>query len=177
MGAIRQLSGVSQTQGVEAIRRKRQQESEWPYEYLFAPPNSITVNGAYGPLGIQYVAVPAPGSTVTIATFQIPSSLEFVMHAVWLTFAGSFIPGDSLFSVTVNPGGGVQSNPVQGLINVPIPLGAWTTGRPWEFDRPYLFEPYDILSATAKNVNLSAGPPNYYVAGFFGYVIPVGDLR
>lgn len=175
MSALRQFSGADAARAAEKVRQERAKQSSWPYEYLFAPPDSIPING--GTLGVQTAAVPAAGSTVTIATFLVPSGFRFIMQAIWLCFEGTFLPGDSLFTVTCNPNSGAQSNPVQGLINVPIPLGSWKFGMAWEFDRPYEFAALDFLTAVGKNVNLAPGPPNQYVAGFFGYLLPSLDRR
>ena len=175
MSALRVLSGSDAMRAAEDLRRQKAKESDWPYEHLFPPRNSIPVNG--GTTGVQAANVPAAGGTAVIATFQVPSGFKFIMTGIWQCFNGVFVPGDSLWTLTVNPAGGAQANPVQGLIQVPVPLGSWVYGVPWLFERPYEFAPLDLLSDSAKNVNLSAGPPNQYVSGFFGYLLPSTSSR
>lgn len=175
MSAIRQLSAAPSVRAAEELRQKRERESAWPYEHEFPPVVSEVVNG--GTQGPVATPVPAPGSTVTIATFLVPSGQKFFMLGIWLCFDGAFNPGDSLFTVTENPNGGSQANPVQGLIQVPVPLGSWKNGTMWMFERAYEFASLSLLTAMAKNVNLTSPNTNSYVAGFFGYLVPSTDPR
>lgn len=166
----RNLVGPALVRGLDKEREVLARRESWPYEYLFAPPNSIPVHGSEQ--GIQAVPVPLGGASVVICAYQVPEGFRFIMDSILESFNGAFVPGDSLFTVTVNPNGGPQANPVQGLIQTPVPLGAWEYGVLWPLERPYEFASLDILSMSGFNVNLSQGPPNYYVGGFFGWLIP-----
>lgn len=168
--AVRQLSGPDAMRAAEELRQKQNREKRWPYEFLFPPPESLPVNG--GSQGVGFVAVPNAPGPVTVAQFQVQSGFRFIMTGILQAYDdGVFLPGDTLWTVTVNPQGGVQANPVQGLIQSPVPMGSWKFGTgPWHFDRPYEFAPLDLISSVANNVSLaSAGS---YVSGFFGYLIP-----
>ena len=157
------LSGPTAVKALEKVRQAEQNKNAWPYEHLFPPPNSIPVHQ------IGYAAVPAGGSSALVATYQVPEGFRFIMESILESYSGTFDPGDTLFTVQVNAGGGAQSTFVQGLIQTPVPLGAWEYGVRWYFDRPYEFSSLDLLSITAANVNLQGGS---YVGGFFGYLLP-----
>jgi hypothetical protein len=170
MSALPQnLRGPALVKGLDKERQHKSNQDLWPYPHLFPPPASIPVHGSL--TGLQAVAVPAGGSSVVICSYQVPEGFRFIMQAILESFAGIFIPGDSLFTVMVNPGGGPQATYVQGLINTPVPLGSWQYGIQWPFERPYEFASLDLITMNGLNVNLTQGPPNQYVGGFFGYLI------
>ena len=164
------LAGPALVKGLEKERQSRLQKDLWPYEHLFPPPNSIPVHGS--DLGIQTGAVPLAAASVVFCIYQVPEGFKFIMDSILMAYSGAFNPGDSFFTVTVNPNGGPQATFVQGLIRSPITLGAWQYGTRWFFDRPYEFSALDILQANALNVNIPSPANNSYVGGFFGYLIP-----
>jgi hypothetical protein len=61
---------------------------------------------------------------------------------------------------------------IQGLQNIPFPLGSWVHGRWWPFRMPYYFEPLTVIRSKVLNVNLGAGPPGIFTSGLFGYLVP-----
>jgi len=171
MSAVpRILSGADAARAADKLRRANERRAAWPYFHLEPPPDAIPVNQIGAP-----VDVPAAGSSVQVFSYLVPSNFKFVMQGIIQSLgfqAGfAFNAGDSLWTVTVNPNNGVQSNPVQGLINTPIPLGSWLFGTWWRFPMPYVFSGLDLISSVATNINLNAGPPNVYLTGFLGYLI------
>lgn len=158
-----------------AIRRREAadlRKDAWPYTHLFPPPDADTVHGS--DLGIQAVAVPASGAQVVACSYLVPSGNRFIMAGILQDFEGTFIPGDTSWTVFENPNNGKQANPVQGLINTKVPLGSWRYGTIWPFFMPYEFAPLTLLRSIATNgtPGLNAGPPNQYVTGFFGWLVP-----
>ena len=63
----------------------------------------------------------------------------------------------------------VQGQPIQGLIQTPVPLGSFLRGVKWPLPRAYEFAPFTILRSTVVNQTLAGGA---FVSGFFGYLVP-----
>ena len=162
------VSGPEATRAADQLRRASERRSSWPYDKLEAPPEAIDVNR------IGTAVVDAAGVTTTIVSLLVPAGYRFILQALWLCAPNSltFVPGDALFSIFVNPNNGVQSRPEQDLVNLPVPLGMWQFGIYHVLRQPREFAGLDLITAQAVNVNLSAGPPNAYVAGLFGYRLP-----
>lgn len=146
-------------------------ERVWPV-YAGSFPDSLVVNQ------IAYAAVPAQGSSVVVLAYTVPTGNRFIMSSMWQCYSGgigtAFNPGDTLWTVDTNNASATdyQGNFVQGLVQVPVPLGSWQYGVKHWFDRPYEFEALDLIQSHAFNVNLTAGAPNLYVSGFFGLLVP-----
>jgi len=173
----RTFTAVDSSNAAEALRKKRAQQSDWPYVHLFPPPNSITVHQISPP-----VAVPAKGARAVVLSYQVPTGFRFFMPGILESFSGgAFNPGDLLWTVTVNQPTGIadtQGAPVQGLVNVPVPLGSWTFGTQWPFVRPYEFDEDSVVRSVCLNStgNVAAGAPNLLVSGFFGFLVPTLEL-
>lgn len=165
------LLGRDAVRAGRKIAEKHTRKSDWPYVHIFPPPEAIPVHGS--DTGIQTVAVGLAGATATVCTYLVPSGFRFYMAGILQDYEGTFNPGDTLWTVKVNPNNGLQSRPVQGLVNQPVPMGSWRYGTIWPFLRAYEFEPLDFIQSLAKNVGLAAGPPNTYVSGFFGWLLEV----
>jgi hypothetical protein len=163
------LSGADATRALDLTRDPDPNKTAWPYVHVFPPPNSRPVHQ------IGTVAVPAQAATVTVLAYQVPSGFRFIMEAILQAYTpGAFVPGDALWTVDLNAPVGIadiQGAVIQGLTRIPIPLGSWLLGTQWKFARAYEFEPLSLLQSKARNVNLVAGAPNYFVSGFFGYLI------
>lgn len=175
MTPARSLVGIDATRAADRVRQQKRNQDDWPYVHLFPPPNSIPVNQTAS------VVVPAMGSTVTVLTYSVPDGMRLILRGILQAYSGgAFNPGDGLWTVTQNAPASIsdtQGAPVQGLISVPIPYGAWQYGKYWRFERPYEFDQETVVRSTFKNVNLGAGAPNWLVSGFMGYLIPVLDAR
>ena len=173
MPRSRVLSGAAAVKAAWDALIKDRKEA-WPYEHVFPPPGSIPVHA------IASVAVPAPAAKVTILTYQVPTGYKLWLKAVLQTYTNNgalagFNPGDALWDLVVNnqAGGNAQTTFVQGLAQVPVPLGSWVYGTQWPLEKAYEFAQLDLLTSQATNVGLSQGEPNYFTSGFFGYLVPV----
>lgn len=165
------LNGADATRAADKLRRANERRAAWPYAHLEPPPDAIPVNQIGAPVDVGVAGVPT-----LVFSYLVPANFRFVMQGIIQGIGGggfmtAFNPGDSFWTVTVNPQNGVQANPVQGLIQTPVPLGNWEFGTWWRFPMPYVFAGLDLVSSVATNVNLNAGPPNSYVTGFLGYLI------
>jgi len=173
-----QFSGVDLVKSADKERQDREKRSEWPYLHLFPPPNSIPVNQ----ITQTPVGVPAIGLTAVALAYRVPSGYQFIMTGIVQNIYGSAVnPGDVTWTVDRNKPVGIadsQGMGVQGLINVPVPLGSFPFGVIWEFKRPYEFEPLDLVQSKATNVaSGGVGLPNALISAFLGYLIPVVGLR
>jgi hypothetical protein len=176
MSAARQfvLSGPEATKALDKTRDLEANKTAWPYVHVFPPPSSIPVHQ----ITLAPVVCPAAGATAVVLAYRVPSGHRFIMEAILQAFTGGvFLPGDAFWSVDLNAPVGVllpdiQGQPVQGLTAVPIPLGSWVYGTQWPFKRAYEFEPLSLIQSKVRNVNLVAAAPNYFISGFFGYLIP-----
>jgi hypothetical protein len=165
------LSGPEATKALNLTRDLEANKTAWPYVHVFPPPNSKPVHQ------IGSVVCPAQGATAVVLAYQVPSGFRFIMDAILQAFTGgAFVPRDALWTVDLNnpviAPVSLQGAVVQGLTRVPVPLGSWVYGTQWRFPRAYEFEPLSLLQSKVTNVNLVAGLPNWFVSGFFGYLIP-----
>jgi hypothetical protein len=172
--APRILTGADSAAGAEKLRQQMAARNDWPYPHLLPPRDAIQVNA----IGTAQVPTAGAGNAVSLTgqnmPYQVPEGFEFEMWEVLIDFEGVFIPGDSTFTLQVNQPGFNESQTtyVKGLVNVPVPLGSWRYGVKWRLCQRERFAPLDILSWWGTNVNLSPGPPNAYVGGVFGFLLP-----
>jgi len=158
------------TRMAEALRQEVKRKTAWPYVHLEAPPDSIPVYPVgsipAGPVGVLEV----------ILAYTVPIGFRLYMVGICQDFenGGAFNPGDALWTVDQNAAAGsVQGAPVQGVTNVPFPIGSFAAGNWWEFERPYEFAESTLLRSTVKNQNLAPGAPNFFSTMFLGYLVPV----
>jgi hypothetical protein len=161
------LSGVEAVKAARRVAAERRCE-EWPYVHVFPPPNSVPVHQ------IAFIAAPAPSFSGVVLAYRVPAGMRFFMQSILqvYTAGASFSPGAALWTVTDNSPTGLadsQAMPIQGLINLGVPLGSLAAGTRWPFDRAYEFSSDHLLQSVVQNVSLSGG---FFVSGFFGYVVP-----
>ncbi len=177
-------SGVDAARAMDKIRATHANQEQWPYQHVYPPVVSIPVNQT------GFVATPVHGVTDTVGnvilTYKVPEGSVFIMQACVLGMVnagglGPFTPGQALWSIDVNTAPGVvsvQNTPLQGLTNVPFPLGNVLSGNQWWFARAYEFAPLDVIRAKGVNIAAQVGDPAYFVAAFIGYRIPsVGKVK
>lgn len=175
MSAARQprlYTGPDATRAAQEVAKIRENQEQWPYEHIYPPKNARRVEVISTPL-----AAPDPADGITqVLLYTVPAGYRFFMREILLAFSGAtFTPGDAIWAVDVNRPVGVTNNqgyPLEWLGNLSIPLGSWQQGNKWPFERAYEFAPLDQIRSKVTNVNLNAGAPNYFVSGFFGYLIP-----
>ncbi len=170
----RLYSGPDATRALEKIRQTHANQEAWPYPHVYPPVNSIPVNET------NSVVTDVLTSTSVILTYKVPTGFKFIMNGCILGYInagglGAFVPGQALWTVKLNSIPGVtniQASPVQGLTLLKMPLGNFLTGHIWYFSRAYEFAPLDVLRATAQNIGLGVGDPNYFTAAFVGWLVP-----
>lgn len=169
-GPVR-VSGFDAVKAAEAVLKQRRLDA-WPYYHVYAPPDSTTVHE------VNFIASPGAGIPTVVLSYKVPSGKRFVLRAILQVYlgGGAFNPGDALWTVTQNETIGsttAQSAPVQGLVNVPIPLGSIAAGNQWPFARAYEFGALTVVRSVVETVNV--GGVGFFASGFFGYTVP--DVR
>ena len=155
-------------QMAEKVRLARIKKGEWPYAHLFPVAIDIVVNR------IADIPIPAPNVQTTVLQFRVPSGYRFWMDAILQDGPQSFAPGDAIWSVDINAEvpTSPQATKVQGLVNIPVPLGSWREGEVWPFPMPYVFAPLTVIRSRVTNINFGAGA-DFFTSGFFGFLVPV----
>jgi len=165
-------SGPDAARAADAVRKQRANQENWPYPYVYPPPDALPVQV----ITLTPVAVPAAAGTVVVLQYQVPSGFHFVMQGIVTQIQGGVTPmpwGAGLWTVDVNAPLGVankQATPVHGLTAIPAPLGSF--GGPWIFQRAYEFEALDIIRSKFTNVSYADGLPNVLMSAFVGYLVP-----
>lgn len=160
-------SGARMARAAQRLADDRARE-QWPYVHVYPPPSSIPIHQ------IDFVAAPVAGDSAVVLAYTVPEGFAFFLRSILQVFSGgNIIAGDATWTVRINTVDAVsdaQAMPVQGLIDVPVPLGSISSGNQWPFARAYEFAPLDVVESVVTNVNLGAGT---FVSGFFGYLVPV----
>ena len=165
------LTGRDAVLAADKLRQIRENQDRWPYIDLYAPPGSIHVHH----MTLVPVATPAALASAEVLLYRVPEGFAFVMTAIVQQYqGGQFTWGDGTWTVNVNTPTGVanvQATPVQGLVNLPVPLGSFNDSGPWQLPRSILFEPLDEIRSvfTAGAGGVAGG---LLVSLFSGYLVP-----
>ena len=164
-------TGPQQVKAIDALRRELERRDQWPFPWVFPPPDSLRRN----PTGS--VLTPAVGVQATILTFTIPQGYQFEL--VGLLFCavttGMVLignPGDYTFSVDRNTplgGGALQGGPLADLTAVSFPFGSPAIGA-MPLPRSETLAPNDTVRVKITNVAGAAGAPNYGIAMLTGWL-------
>lgn len=173
--SVRIFSGADSVRAAEAYRLAVQDRRDaWPYVHVYPPANAKDV------LAIGTLAIPAISAVKSeVLRYKVSSGKRFYLRGVILGANVAIVPGQALFTVDRNSPVGVTNNqfmPEHGLTDVPIQLGQFPV-EPFVLQRAREFEPLDDVRVKAANLALSAGDPNYFVCGLFGYEVPVLDIK
>ena len=180
--AQRVYQGVDAVIAADALRQAQTNREKWPYMHVHPPVNAEPVHVIGSVVTPDIVAnVGLAAATVVVLAYQVPSGFRFYLRGIIQScVGGAFFPGAALWTIDRNTPIGVanvQAQPEQGLVAVPVPLGAFLPAfKIDEFYRAYEFEPLDVVRSKATNVGLGVGDPNYFLSGFFGYLVP-GDNK
>lgn len=149
----------------ERVRILRARRGAWPYPDIFPPAGDTVVNER------RSIAAPALGATAVVLAYNVPSGRRLILQGILQVYTGgAFVPGDALWTVDVDTPVGVaniQALPVQGLVNVPFPLGSDQLGTFWPFQKPYVFGPLSLVQSKVTNVNLGGGA---FTSAFVGFL-------
>jgi hypothetical protein len=106
----------------------------------------------------------------------VPTGFYFVLTRLMQTYlppAAGMVQGsgDVLWDVVMNPG--AQNLTVEGLAQVPFPLGSNALGFWWELPCPEIFESGDtVRSQVTTTADITPGSPNFFATIFGGYLEP-----
>ena len=167
---LRQGTEWIQTQLAEKLRAERAKRSAWPYRHLFPAGVDVEVNQL-----ADIVAPPQDGNLHVILQYKVPSGFRFWLDAILQDGPQPFTPGDAIWVVDENSqlASSSQASRIQGLVNIPYPMGSIRDGKLWHFEMPYDFDPLTVIRSKVMNVNFAPGAPNYFTSGFFGFLVPL----
>jgi hypothetical protein len=173
--ATRVYYGSDAAKAADVLRQDQSRREEWPYIHIYPPRNAEPVHV------IGTIPTPAAAATAVVLLYSVPSGYRFYLRALIQQYVGgAFLPGDALWTIDRNTPVGIpniQAQPEQGLINVPVTVGAFSPFSPDRFERCYEFEELDDVRSKGTNVNLGVGAPNFFTSGLFGYLIPMIGQR
>jgi hypothetical protein len=173
--AQRVYYGKDAAKAADILNQDQDRKEQWPYVHIYTPRNAEPVHV------IAFAPTPAALATVEILKYPVPSGYRFYLRAIVQGYVGgAFLPGDATWTIDRNTPIGIptlQGQPEQGLINVPVQLGSFTASSPWILPRAYEFEELDDVRSKGTNVNLGVGIPNFFMSGFFGYLVPMIGQR
>jgi len=175
--AQRMYSGAEATFAMDTIRQDESNREKWPYQHVYPPVNAEPVHViGFVPTPDTVVNVGVSGATVVVLTYQVPSGFRFILRSIIQTYeGGNFVPGQALWTIDRNTPLNVanfQAQPEQGLVAVPVRVGSFVPFTVDKFERAYEFESLDVVRSKATNVALGVDAPNFFISGFFGYLIP-----
>ena len=153
----------------ELARHIKNRRDAWPYEHEF--PDRMGKNQE----PLASIAAPAVGVKTPVLVYQVPYGFFFYLEGLVQDFEGSsFNPGDASWTVDQDAQfSNVQGAGVQGLVNLPVPLGSFAVGRWWKLPRTYKFSQLTVLRSVVTNANIVPGAPNVFTSQFLGYLEPV----
>ena len=168
------VSGVEALAALEELERRVQdRRDQWPYPWVFPPPDSERVHQE----GTLDVSTLTPAIAAQVLSYEVQGNYRFRLNGLVLLYVGSgvFTPGDGniVFGLDINVPIGVtslQGYPVQGFDNSGIPKGAYQSGvyAPYPLaPKPEVIGPEDTLRA---KVTVSAG-----IQGAGGRVLAIFD--
>ena len=152
----------------EKLRVERGKRDDWPYRHLFPAEIDVAVNQ------IADLVVPAVATPSTVLEYKVPTGKRFWMHGILQDASVTLQPGDASWTVDINAQvpDSSQASRVQGLINIPFPLGSLENGKVWWFPMPYLFEPLTVIRSRVTNNILGSGI-GVFTSAFVGYLVPI----
>jgi hypothetical protein len=120
----RLVSGPSAIRAAEALRVEVEKRNDWPFDWVYPPPNSDRVTA----IGNALSPLAGVGNQISVVSYTVPSGYQMCLAAVVLAYTGgAFGLADMNWTVDKNTPLGIpalQSSIVQGLASVPIPLGS-----------------------------------------------------
>lgn len=176
------LAGPSANLAQRAINHQVARKSDWPYEYIFPPPQSKRVE----PEGI--IAAPSVGVQTQVLQYQVPDGCQFAFTALIAVYTGSgFTLGstDITWTLDINTplptvsGAPLQGYPVQSMSPSNIPKGGIAFSAsgpqsvydPWPLPMVEFLGPKDILrSKVTTGATITPGAPNYFITIFCGWI-------
>lgn len=173
---IRVATGPEDVKAAAKLSEVLTRRDNWPFPWVYPPPDSQRRNPNATNLGPGYVVMPAVGDSSVVLAYQVPSGFQFEMtDLMFCPITTGFVPignpGDYTFTVnrnTPSTGTAPQGSPLADLQNVPFPMGSPIQG-PVKLARSENFGPTDIIRVYVNNVSGLAGAPQYAVAQLFGW--------
>jgi hypothetical protein len=165
------VSGASAVIAAESVRIERAKRDDWPFTWVYPPPNSDRVTA----IGNALAPLAGAGNQISVLSYTVPSGYQFCLAAVVLAYnLGGWSLGDMNWTIDKNTPLGIpalQSSVVQGFALVPCALGSVA---PLYSDFPLvrneLFEPEDVIQAKVwVSPDINGG---FFTAIFKGWIWP-----
>lgn len=170
--AIPAVSGPDSTKATNKIRLLQDSKAQWPYPWLFPPPN------AKNRLPFGSVAAPAGATPIEIMEFTVPTGMRFYLVGIIQQFVGAgFIQasGNALWTLdkdTPIGSGNLQGSSIADFTNQPFTLGSFDDG-PFPIEDPLVFEAgATIRSKVTTDGSIPQGAPNFFVTVLAGWTVP-----
>ena len=169
-------SGIEAIRSAHEIQRQNKRLEQWPYEWLFPPPDSERVH-VEGSLDVQTIA---GGPAVEVLEYQVQNNYKFRLTGIVQIYVGqnAVVPGDGnvLWGLDINiPLGqdAPQGYPVQGFDQSGISKGGFISGviMPYPLSKAEELKPLDTLrSKVTVSSQITAGR---VITIFDGWILPV----
>jgi hypothetical protein len=178
------LSGPDTVKAAQKLARKETNKELFPYDWVYPSKNAIRVTGS--DKGIQSIPAPAPATPTIVVQYTVPTGFRFILTGIlrWTNAAG-FIQGsgNALWTMDINEGSYIAQG-LAGAFNAGISsssitmgspdVGAWNIGFPQSM--PGVFKSLEVLrDLITTTADITAGAPNYFIGGFFGWLEPAED--
>lgn len=176
----RVVSGPEALEAVRGLERQRQdRRDQWPYEWVFPPPDSERVHQE-GTVDVTTLTAATAG---LVLSYEVQGNYRFYLNGLVLLYIGNgiFTPGDGnvVFGLDINVPIGVtslQGYPVQGFDNSGIPKGAYANGiyAPYPLGpRPEIIGPENTLRAKVTASAAIVASIGRVLAIFDGWLAPL----
>jgi hypothetical protein len=171
------LEGPASVIAANLIRERREQQTQWPYPWIYPPPEAIRVTAGADTSGS--LLVPAAATPTQGLLYTVDEGFQFCLDRLVVEYiaagqVGAWNPGDATWSITANQPVGVtsfQGYVVQGFSAVDVPLGSLQI--PWPLEMPELFDAGDQVRVVFTNTNLAQGAGNTFKSILLGWRWPV----
>lgn len=168
----RLVSGVSQIRAAEALRQEVEKRNDWPFDWVYPPPNSDRVTA----IGNALSPLAGVGNQMSVLSYTVPSGFQFCLAAVVLAYqGGAYSLGDMNWTIDKNTPLDVpalQSSVVQGFALVNTPLGSIVpVYSEFPLIRNELFEPEDVIQAKVW-VSANIAQNGFFTAILKGWIWP-----
>lgn len=180
--ATQVITGPEAVKQMNRVHEEEQRRDRWPFPWIYPPDSAEPIFRAGS------IEAPAYGSDTEVLLYKVPAGLQFALCEIIQIYVGaSYVPGsgDILWTLDMDAPVGVtalQANPLPGLFQIPVPLGALIgpnicaagLGARWQFKKPFIIKPETELRSKVKTVqNVSTGSPNFCLSVFNGFTWPV----
>lgn len=175
----RVVSADEMLKAAELLRRLQERRDQWPYPWIFPPPDRERVH-AEATLDVGGLT---PGTAAQVLSYEVQGNYLFMLNGIVQLYIGMgvFTPGDGnvIFGLDINVPIGVtslQGYPVQGFDNSGIPKGAYASGiyAPYPLGpSPEIIGPENTLRSKVTVSASIQGAGGRILSIFDGWLLPL----